>query len=138
MKHGEKVAPVMAALTGLATIACCLPMGFAAAAVTASLGMAVAAYQPWFLGVSVLLLIVGGRSATSEAKGVRDALVFISDCLQSFRSHRCARGGISTGDRGAVGRLVAITYEERTTDVRYCGARRSDCGGCRMVPVRAG
>ena len=60
MKHGEKVAPIMAALTGLATLACCLPMGFAAAAVTASLGMAVAAYQPWFLGGSVLLLIVGG------------------------------------------------------------------------------
>jgi hypothetical protein len=60
MKHGEKVAPVMAALTGLATLACCLPMGFAAAVVTASLGMAVAAYQPWFLGVSILLLIVGG------------------------------------------------------------------------------
>jgi hypothetical protein len=39
MKHGEKVAPVMAALTGVATIACCLPVGFAAPAVTASLGM---------------------------------------------------------------------------------------------------
>lgn len=60
MKHGEKVAPVMAALTGLATLACCLPMGFAAAAVTASLDMAVAAYQPWFLGVSILFLTVGG------------------------------------------------------------------------------
>ena len=59
MKHGEKAAPVMAALTGLATIACCLPMGFAAAALTASLSMAVAAYQPWFLGASVLLLLVG-------------------------------------------------------------------------------
>ena len=59
MKHGEKVAPVMAALTGLATIACCLPMGFAVAAVTASLSMAVAAYQPWLLGASVLLLLVG-------------------------------------------------------------------------------
>jgi hypothetical protein len=59
MKHGEKVAPVMAAVTGLATIACCLPVGFAAAAVTASLSMAVAAYQPWFLGASVLLLLVG-------------------------------------------------------------------------------
>jgi hypothetical protein len=59
MKHGEKVAPVMAAITGLATIACCLPVGFAAAAVTASLSMAVAAYQPWFLGASVLLLLVG-------------------------------------------------------------------------------
>ena len=60
MKHGEKVAPVMAAVTSLATIACCLPVGFAAAAVTASVGMAVAAYQPWFLGASVVLLLVGG------------------------------------------------------------------------------
>jgi hypothetical protein len=60
MKHGEKVAPIMAALTGVATIACCLPTGFAAAAVTASLSTAVAAYQPWFLGASVLLLVVGG------------------------------------------------------------------------------
>jgi hypothetical protein len=60
MKHGEKIAPVMAAVTGLATLACCLPMGFAAAAVTASLSMAVATYQPWFLGASVLLLFVGG------------------------------------------------------------------------------
>jgi FtsH-binding integral membrane protein len=60
MKHGEKVAPVMAAVTSVATLACCLPMGFAAAAVTASLSMAVAAYQPWFLGASVVLLLVGG------------------------------------------------------------------------------
>jgi hypothetical protein len=59
MKHAEKVAPVMAAVASLATIACCLPVGFVAAAVTASLGMAVAAYQPWFLGVSVLLLLGG-------------------------------------------------------------------------------
>ena len=60
MKHAEKVAPVMAAVTSLATIACCLPMGFAAAALTASLSIAVAAYQPWFLGTSLLLLLVGG------------------------------------------------------------------------------
>ncbi len=60
MKHGEKIAPMAAALTGLATLACCLPMGFAAAAVTASLSTAVAAFQPWFLGASVALLLVGG------------------------------------------------------------------------------
>jgi hypothetical protein len=59
MKHGEKVAPVMAAVTSAATIACCLPVGFAAAALTASFSMAVVAYQPWFLGASVLLLLVG-------------------------------------------------------------------------------
>ena len=59
MKHSEKVAPVIAAVTSLATLACCLPVGFAAAALTASLSLAVAAYQPWFLGASVLLLLVG-------------------------------------------------------------------------------
>lgn len=59
MKHGEKIAPVAAALTGLATLACCVPMGFAAAAVTAGLSTVVAAYQPWFLGASVVLLTVG-------------------------------------------------------------------------------
>jgi hypothetical protein len=59
MKHGEKIAPVAAALTGLATLACCLPVGFAAAAVTAGLSTMVAAYQPWFLAASVVLLAVG-------------------------------------------------------------------------------
>lgn len=59
MKHVEKVTPVAAALTSLATIVCCLPMGFAAAAATASLSMVVSAYQPWFLGASVVLLLVG-------------------------------------------------------------------------------
>jgi hypothetical protein len=73
MKHGEKVAPVMAVVTSLAAIACCLPVGFAAAAVTASLSMAVAAYQPWFLGASVLLLLVGAVQLrqTQRACGTR-------------------------------------------------------------------
>ena len=59
MKHVEKVTPVAAALTSLATLVCCLPMGFAAAAATASLSMVVATYQRWFLGASVALLLVG-------------------------------------------------------------------------------
>ena len=73
MKHVEKVAPVMAAVTSVATIACCLPVGFAAAAVTASLSMAVAAYQPWLLGASVLLLLVGAVQLrqTQRACGAR-------------------------------------------------------------------
>lgn len=59
MKHSEKIAPVAAALTGLATLACCLPVGVAAAAVTAGLSTVIEAYQPWFLGASVVLLAVG-------------------------------------------------------------------------------
>lgn len=59
MKHVEKVTPVAAALTSVATLVCCLPMGFAAAAATASLSIVVATYQRWFLGASVILLVVG-------------------------------------------------------------------------------
>lgn len=59
MKHTETITPVAAALTALATLACCLPMGFAAAAATASLGAVVASYSLWFLGASVVLLAVG-------------------------------------------------------------------------------
>ena len=99
MKHGEKVAPVMAALTGLATIACCLPMGFAAAAVTASVGLAVAAYQPWFLGVSVLLLIVGavqlGRK--QRACGTRSYSSLIVFSLS----------GVIVGTRGGISTVIA-------------------------------
>jgi hypothetical protein len=59
MKHTEKITPVAAALSALATLACCLPVGFAAAAATASLGSVVSAYRAWFLGASVVLLLVG-------------------------------------------------------------------------------
>ena len=68
MKHAEKVAPAMAAVTSLATIACCLPIGFAAAALTASLSMAVAAYQSWLLGASVLLLVIGALQLRQTEK----------------------------------------------------------------------
>jgi hypothetical protein len=71
MKHSEKVAPVLAAVTSLATIACCLPVGFAAAAVTASLSMVVSAYQSWFIGSSVLLLIVGAIQLRQPQRACR-------------------------------------------------------------------
>ncbi len=59
MNHGEKVAPVAAAATALATLACCLPVGIAAAAATASLAAVVAEYRGWFLLASGALLAVG-------------------------------------------------------------------------------
>ena len=37
MKHAEKVAPLAAAASALATLACCLPLGIAAAAATATM-----------------------------------------------------------------------------------------------------
>lgn len=59
MKHTEKITPVAGALTALTTLACCLPMGFAAAAATASLGAVVMSYRSWFLGASLVLLVIG-------------------------------------------------------------------------------
>ncbi len=59
MKHGERITPISAALSALATILCCLPIGFAAAAATASLGVVVAALRPWLLGIAVVLLGLG-------------------------------------------------------------------------------
>ena len=59
MKHAEKVAPVAAAVSALATLVCCLPVGIAAAAATASLGAVVSNYRSWFLGASAILLVIG-------------------------------------------------------------------------------
>ncbi|MFL6279299.1 MAG: hypothetical protein ACJ731_04250 [Vicinamibacterales bacterium] len=59
MSHGEKIAPVAAAATALATLACCLPVGIAAAAATASLATVVAAHRNWFLLASGALLAIG-------------------------------------------------------------------------------
>ena len=59
VNHGERIAPVAAAATALATLACCLPVGIAAAAATASLAAVVADYRGWFLLASGVLLAVG-------------------------------------------------------------------------------
>ena len=59
MRHTEKVTPVAAAIMALTTLACCLPVGFAAAAATASVATVVASYRTWFLAVSVALLALG-------------------------------------------------------------------------------
>jgi hypothetical protein len=59
MKHAEKITPIAAAASALATLLCCLPLGFAAAAATVSMAMAVAKLRPWLLGASVLLVVVG-------------------------------------------------------------------------------
>jgi hypothetical protein len=64
MNHGERIAPVAAAATALATLACCLPVGIAAAAATASLAAVVADYRGWFLLASGVLLAVGGVQLT--------------------------------------------------------------------------
>jgi hypothetical protein len=60
MKHAEKVAPVAAAVSALATLACCLPIAFAAGTASAGLAVVAGTYRWWFVGASAALLIVGG------------------------------------------------------------------------------
>ena len=68
MKHTEKLAPIAAAATALTTMACCLPMGIAAAAATAGLSTFAAKYQPWLLGASGVMLAVGLVQLRSGAR----------------------------------------------------------------------
>ena len=59
MNHSERVTPVAAAVSAMATLACCLPVGLATAAATASLGVLTETLRPWLLALSVVLLGVG-------------------------------------------------------------------------------
>ncbi len=60
MKHAEKVTPIAGAVSADTTLACCLPISFAAAAAIGSVGAVVASYREWFLVTSVGLVAVGG------------------------------------------------------------------------------
>jgi hypothetical protein len=59
MKHSEKIAPAAAVISALSTLACCLPLGVAAAAGAAGLGILVEPLRPWLIGLSIALLGVG-------------------------------------------------------------------------------
>jgi hypothetical protein len=59
VKHGEKVAPVAAVVSALSCMACCLPIGFAAAAGFAGIAVAMDRYRVWFLTLSAALLLFG-------------------------------------------------------------------------------
>lgn len=59
MRVSEKLAPVAAATSALATLACCLPLGIAGAVGALGLSVALEALRPWLIGLAVALLAVG-------------------------------------------------------------------------------
>jgi hypothetical protein len=59
MKHSEKIAPAAAVISALSTLSCCLPLGIAAAAGAAGLGVLEEPLRPWLIGLSIALLGVG-------------------------------------------------------------------------------
>lgn len=59
MRVTERLAPVAAGLSALATLACCLPLGIAGAVGALGLSVALAALRPWLIGFAVILLAIG-------------------------------------------------------------------------------
>ena len=60
MRIGERVTPVVAALSAISTLACCLPISGAAFMGLGGLLAAAGRYQQWLLPASGVLLAVGG------------------------------------------------------------------------------
>ena len=56
MRVTERLAPVAAATSALATLACCLPLGIAGAVGALGLSVALAELRPWLIGLAVILL----------------------------------------------------------------------------------
>src|SRR4051794_1110505 len=56
MRSAEKLAPVAAVASALSCMACCLPLGFAAAAGAAGFGVAIEPLRPWLMTIAVVLL----------------------------------------------------------------------------------
>ena len=71
MKHTEKIAPVAAALSALATVACCLPIAFAAGTATATLATVAGTYRWTFVGASVVLLGIGAVQVALARRACR-------------------------------------------------------------------
>src|SRR5947209_20150139 len=59
LRVAERLAPVAAVASALATLACCLPLGIAGAVGALGLSVALAALRPWLIGFAVILLGVG-------------------------------------------------------------------------------
>ena len=68
MKHSEMALPAAAAVSAVATLACCLPIGIAAGTAVAGLASVATDYRWWFIGASVALLTIGGMQAVHRRR----------------------------------------------------------------------
>jgi uncharacterized membrane protein YidH (DUF202 family) len=59
VRVSERVTPIAAALSAVASLVCCLPLGIAGAVGALGLSVALEALRPWLIAIAVLLLSVG-------------------------------------------------------------------------------
>ena len=71
MRVTERLPPVAAAVSALATLACCLPLGIAGAVGALGLSIAIEALRPWLIGLAVVLLGVSGFQMYRSGKSCR-------------------------------------------------------------------
>lgn len=71
MRVTERLGPVAAALSALATLACCLPLGIAGAVGALGLSVALEGLRPWLIGLAVVLLGVSGFQMFRSGRSCR-------------------------------------------------------------------
>jgi hypothetical protein len=71
MRITERLTPIAAALSAVATLACCLPLGIAGAVGALGLSVALEAARPWLIGLAVILLGVSGFQMYRGQKSCR-------------------------------------------------------------------
>jgi hypothetical protein len=71
MRVTERLSPVAAALSALATLACCLPLGIAGAVGALGLSVALEVLRPWLIGLALILLGISGFQMYRSGKQCR-------------------------------------------------------------------
>ena len=56
MRVTERVTPIAAAMSALATLACCLPLGIGSAVAALGLSVTLESLRPWLIGLAVIFL----------------------------------------------------------------------------------
>jgi hypothetical protein len=71
MRVTERLTPMAAAMSALATLAWCLPLGVAGAVGALGLSVALETLRPWLIGLAVVLLGVSGFQMYRNGKSCR-------------------------------------------------------------------
>jgi len=87
MRIAERATPLAAVIAALSTLACCLPLGFVGAMGLAGLSVWAQSFRVWFLGLAVVLLLVGfvqlyrGQSQCRKRSPLSIAMLWVATAI---------------------------------------------------------